>query len=107
MVWNPPAIFKSYCQIDVRYFPFDQQRCFMKFGSWSYGDSVGEGPKQVGSNICVEFLENLEEWILEERPTTDSGQNIEKQNVESRNFEDKLSNTQNTDGQKQNISKAK
>lgn len=35
--WNPPAIFKSSCEIDVRHFPYDQQTCFMKFGSWSYG----------------------------------------------------------------------
>ncbi|CAL8352323.1 unnamed protein product [Merluccius merluccius] len=33
----PPGIFKSTCYIDVRWFPFDVQRCDLKFGSWTYG----------------------------------------------------------------------
>jgi nicotinic acetylcholine receptor len=34
--WKPPAIFKSSCEIDVEFFPFDEQTCVLKFGSWTY-----------------------------------------------------------------------
>jgi len=39
VVWKPPAIFRSACQIDITYFPFDRQECFMKFGTWTYDGS--------------------------------------------------------------------
>ena len=30
------GIFKSTCKIDITWFPFDDQNCTMKFGSWTY-----------------------------------------------------------------------
>ena len=32
----PPGIFLSSCPIDITWFPFDDQDCAMKFGSWTY-----------------------------------------------------------------------
>ncbi|XP_051926123.1 cholinergic receptor, nicotinic, alpha 11 [Hippocampus zosterae] len=32
----PPGIFMSTCSVDVRWFPFDVQKCVLKFGSWTH-----------------------------------------------------------------------
>ena len=34
--WEPPSIYKSACTINVEFFPFDEQLCLLKFGSWTY-----------------------------------------------------------------------
>lgn len=34
--WPPPTKFRSTCPVDVTYFPFDDQTCVMKLGSWTY-----------------------------------------------------------------------
>uniref|UniRef100_A0A1I7T984 Neur_chan_LBD domain-containing protein n=1 Tax=Caenorhabditis tropicalis TaxID=1561998 RepID=A0A1I7T984_9PELO len=35
VVWQPPSIYKSFCPINIKYFPYDWQTCEMKFGGWS------------------------------------------------------------------------
>lgn len=34
--WEPGGVFKTMCQIDITYYPFDHQRCELQFGAWSY-----------------------------------------------------------------------
>jgi nicotinic acetylcholine receptor, invertebrate len=33
-------IYKSYCAINIEYYPFDIQDCYMKFGCWSFDGSI-------------------------------------------------------------------
>ena len=33
--WWAPTEIKSICHIDIAYFPFDHQKCYLKFGSWT------------------------------------------------------------------------
>lgn len=34
--WYAPTILKSRCAIDIKFFPFDDQKCDLHFGSWTY-----------------------------------------------------------------------
>ena len=34
--WFAPTEIKSICKIDITFFPFDEQTCFLTFGSWTY-----------------------------------------------------------------------
>ncbi|XP_077996027.1 neuronal acetylcholine receptor subunit beta-4-like [Glandiceps talaboti] len=65
--WVPPAIYKSSCQIDVSYFPFDEQHCKMKFGSWSHdGDHLDM--EAMSANIEQEDYWENGEWEIVEAP---------------------------------------
>ena len=33
---NIPSIIRSSCKIRVIYYPFDSQKCILKFGSWTF-----------------------------------------------------------------------
>lgn len=34
--WFAPTEIHSICKIDISFFPFDDQKCPLKFGSWTY-----------------------------------------------------------------------
>lgn len=41
IIWSRPGIIESTCYFDLHFFPYDQQKCKFKFGSWSYhGDQL-------------------------------------------------------------------
>ncbi|XP_017778844.1 PREDICTED: acetylcholine receptor subunit alpha-like isoform X2 [Nicrophorus vespilloides] len=64
--WKPPAIYKSSCEIDVEYFPFDEQTCVLKFGSWTYDGfkvDLRHMDEKAGSNV-VEVGVDLSEFYM-------------------------------------------
>ena len=34
--WPPIVKYRSTCNIDITFFPFDDQKCKLKLGSWAY-----------------------------------------------------------------------
>ncbi|KAJ8008672.1 hypothetical protein DPEC_G00080850 [Dallia pectoralis] len=61
--WTPPAIYKSSCSIDVTFFPFDQQNCKMKFGSWTY-DKAKIDLEQIENTVDLKNYWESGEWAI-------------------------------------------
>ncbi|GFS16046.1 neuronal acetylcholine receptor subunit alpha-7 [Elysia marginata] len=47
ILWMPQAILRSSCTFNTKYFPFDVQFCWLKFGSWTYN----------GNKLNIEFVD--------------------------------------------------
>lgn len=56
IAWIPPAIYKSSCTIDVTFFPFDEQICEMRFGSWTFDAT------QVRL-VCEKPMANFDDYL--------------------------------------------
>ena len=37
--WFPLAKLHTSCKLDIRFYPFDHQVCYLKLGSWSYSEN--------------------------------------------------------------------
>ncbi|CAG0894523.1 unnamed protein product [Darwinula stevensoni] len=66
VTWKPPAIYKSSCEIDVEYFPFDEQTCSLKFGSWTYDGYLVDlrHIKQEPNSNYIDYGIDLGEYYL-------------------------------------------
>ncbi|KPM02705.1 neuronal acetylcholine receptor subunit alpha-7-like protein, partial [Sarcoptes scabiei] len=67
-LYVPPGIFKSTCQIDITWFPFDDQRCELKFGSWSHNGLLVDLIQENSSADVSPYLANGE-WVLVDVPS--------------------------------------
>merc|ERR1719266_1991971 len=59
----PPGIFMSTCKIDITWFPFDDQDCEMKFGSWTYNGFKLDFQLKEDTGDTSTFIPNGE-WAL-------------------------------------------
>uniref|UniRef100_A0A915I9D8 Uncharacterized protein n=1 Tax=Romanomermis culicivorax TaxID=13658 RepID=A0A915I9D8_ROMCU len=66
VLWVPPAIVRISCNMDVRWFPFDEQNCYFKFGSWSYTQSRLKLEKHKDKLFDIsEYITNVEWDVIE------------------------------------------
>ncbi|XP_070539594.1 neuronal acetylcholine receptor subunit beta-3-like [Ptychodera flava] len=76
-VWmTPPGDLRSSCSLNIRYFPFDRQRCYMTFGPWEY--TANEIRLQAIKDHVVKekYIENVE-WDLVNSSVEDISEELE------------------------------
>lgn len=62
-LWLSPVILFSSCKILVKYFPFDEQHCKLKFGSWTYDGFQLDLRAEADEAESEKFVKNGE-WEL-------------------------------------------
>ncbi|XP_077985756.1 neuronal acetylcholine receptor subunit alpha-3-like [Glandiceps talaboti] len=65
--WSPPAVYNSVCRIESIDFPFDEQKCVMKFGSWTYNAHFVDLEPMSYQVDQADYWENGE-WEIVETP---------------------------------------
>ena len=53
VVWFPPTKIKATCKLDMSNFPFDKQKCALKFASWTYSSNYVSFKKAIFYNIVA------------------------------------------------------
>ncbi|KAJ8931059.1 hypothetical protein NQ314_016088 [Rhamnusium bicolor] len=65
VIWVPPAQFTVLCNFNLKYWPFDTQECYMKFGSWTYsGDQIDLMNYNNDTEVPLDLLISNSEWAI-------------------------------------------
>lgn len=65
VLWVPPATLRTFCDSDLRYWPYDSHKCTLLFGSWIYnGEEIDLEPEELTTKFDL-FIENAE-WEITE-----------------------------------------
>ena len=63
--WEPGGHFISKCQVDVRFYPFDSQTCYLEFMNWVHtGDLVNLTIAEDANRTMLEYYTGGGEWEL-------------------------------------------
>ncbi|XP_060070491.1 neuronal acetylcholine receptor subunit alpha-2-like [Ylistrum balloti] len=62
--WEPPGIYDTHCEVDITWFPFDRQTCYVELTSWGYTIDV-VNLSHHKTNINLEDYKQNGEWIIE------------------------------------------
>ena len=63
VLWPVPVKLLSSCKVDITYFPFDDQMCELRFGSWIYSADWVDFDGTVESFDLSNYIDNSE-WKL-------------------------------------------
>ncbi|KAL7045518.1 hypothetical protein ACKWTF_002249 [Chironomus riparius] len=62
ILWVPTAKFETYCNMDLKIWPFDEQKCEIKIGSWTYNSNQINLKMDMVTPIDAKSHYNNLEW---------------------------------------------
>ena len=68
VIWSRPGMIKSTCIFDLKYFPYDEQTCFFKLGSWVH--HAAQIHMDIhSSGIDFSNYQKNQEWVISDNST--------------------------------------
>ena len=64
VLWLVPALIKTYCTLDVRFFPFDEQKCTLEFISWTHSGHELDVVYNNSFKNMVYYVATNQEWSV-------------------------------------------